>query len=153
VRLAKGFLAPAIPLSFCRGWRPAGFWVGLGPKLIESSSKGAVLYIAKETLTDAGEAAGLDPLLKGAIAGGGAGACQVPHPARTPIDAAASGRPPQESPIGSIAVVRACPPSAASPSRGEPCTRCVPHVASDTSCTGGTWVIRSTSADVASRCW
>ena len=45
------------------------------------------------------------------------------------------------------------PPLPASPSRGEPCTRCMPHVASDTSCTGDTWVILSTSADVASRCW
>ncbi len=83
---------------------------------MHARTQGAVLYIAKETLTDAGDAAGLGthtraphtrttrarthlhtraqartyththahtgPLLKGAIAGGGAGACQVCMPGR-----------------------------------------------------------------------
>jgi len=53
------------------------FWNGLGPKMIESASKGAVLLWSKELLLDGCGAAGLNPVASGLIAGAGGGVCQT----------------------------------------------------------------------------
>lgn len=54
-----------------------GFWSGLGPKMIESASKGAVLLWSKELLMDGCGMAGLSPVPSGIIAGAGGGVCQT----------------------------------------------------------------------------
>ncbi|KAI0567306.1 Mitochondrial carrier [Gracilaria domingensis] len=53
------------------------FWRGFGPKMIESATKGAVLMVSKETLREAGTAAGLSPFTAAVLGGAGGGVCQV----------------------------------------------------------------------------
>lgn len=54
-----------------------GFWQGIGPKMIESASKGAVLLFAKESILTAMQNAGCSNTLSGFVAGAGAGICQT----------------------------------------------------------------------------
>jgi hypothetical protein len=53
------------------------FWQGLGPKMVESATKGGVLLISKESLKDSCMAAGVSETMSGFIAGAGGGICQV----------------------------------------------------------------------------
>jgi hypothetical protein len=53
------------------------FWAGLGPKLVESASKGAILLASKEAIARSLEGAGVNKTLTGFAAGGGGGVCQV----------------------------------------------------------------------------
>lgn len=53
------------------------FWKGITPKLVESTSKGAVLLYAKEAIDDACAGAGIGPTAAGFLAGGGGGVCQT----------------------------------------------------------------------------
>lgn len=53
------------------------YWRGLGPKLIESASKGAVLLYSKEMLMNFCEYSGFGGTSSGFIAGAGAGVCQT----------------------------------------------------------------------------
>eukprot|EP00181_Compsopogon_caeruleus_P001515 CAMPEP_0184685790 /NCGR_PEP_ID=MMETSP0312-20130426/20216_1 /TAXON_ID=31354 /ORGANISM="Compsopogon coeruleus, Strain SAG 36.94" /LENGTH=284 /DNA_ID=CAMNT_0027140249 /DNA_START=121 /DNA_END=975 /DNA_ORIENTATION=- len=53
------------------------FWAGLGPKMVESATKGAVLMSAKESISDMASRAGLSPFASGILAGAGGGVCQV----------------------------------------------------------------------------
>jgi hypothetical protein len=53
------------------------FWAGLGPKLVESATKGGILLFAKEAIARSCSNAGIGPTLTGFIAGGGGGVCQV----------------------------------------------------------------------------
>mmetsp|Transcript_21479 Transcript_21479/g.47167 ORF Transcript_21479/g.47167 Transcript_21479/m.47167 type:complete len:281 (-) Transcript_21479:312-1154(-) len=55
----------------------AGFWQGVGPKMVESASKGAVLLFAKEGLINAMTPMNMGPTLTGVIAGAGAGVAQT----------------------------------------------------------------------------
>eukprot|EP01065_Artemidia_motanka_P035584 TRINITY_DN43496_c0_g1_i1.p1 TRINITY_DN43496_c0_g1~~TRINITY_DN43496_c0_g1_i1.p1 ORF type:complete len:304 (+),score=80.57 TRINITY_DN43496_c0_g1_i1:67-912(+) len=55
----------------------AAFWSGLGPKMVESATKGAVLLFSKELLLDGCSSAGLGPVSSGIIAGAGGGVCQT----------------------------------------------------------------------------
>ena len=50
---------------------------GLGPKLFESATKGAVLMYAKEAIKDASLAAGSSPFVAGLVGGAGGGVAQV----------------------------------------------------------------------------
>lgn len=53
------------------------YWKGLGPKLVESASKGAVLLYSKEVIKDACLAAGSSPFVAGLAGGAGGGVSQV----------------------------------------------------------------------------
>ena len=53
------------------------FWAGVGPKMIESASKGAVLIWSKEVLMTMCGNAGLDPVTSGIVSGAGGGVAQV----------------------------------------------------------------------------
>jgi len=53
------------------------FWQGVGPKMIESASKGAVLLFSKESIKDTCMGAGIGMTMSGFIAGAGGGVCQV----------------------------------------------------------------------------
>jgi len=53
------------------------FWAGLGPKLVESASKGGILLWSKEAIARAMDTAGVNKTLTGFVAGGGGGVCQV----------------------------------------------------------------------------
>jgi Mitochondrial carrier protein len=53
------------------------FWAGFTPKMIESSTKGAVLMIAKENLMDLAAKSGVDPFLGAILAGAGGGVAQT----------------------------------------------------------------------------
>lgn len=53
------------------------FWAGVGAKMVESATKGAVLLFCKENLNKSFTAQGLNQTLSGALAGAGAGVCQV----------------------------------------------------------------------------
>jgi hypothetical protein len=53
------------------------FWRGTGPKMAESASKGMILVYSKEALLDAMTPLQLGAGVTGAIAGAGAGVCQV----------------------------------------------------------------------------
>jgi len=55
----------------------AAFWKGLGPKLVESASKGAVLLVSKEALMDACTGIGMAKTSSGFVAGAGGGVCQT----------------------------------------------------------------------------
>eukprot|EP00186_Timspurckia_oligopyrenoides_P000232 CAMPEP_0182447532 /NCGR_PEP_ID=MMETSP1172-20130603/17087_1 /TAXON_ID=708627 /ORGANISM="Timspurckia oligopyrenoides, Strain CCMP3278" /LENGTH=278 /DNA_ID=CAMNT_0024644005 /DNA_START=83 /DNA_END=916 /DNA_ORIENTATION=+ len=55
----------------------ASFWTGVGPKMVESASKGAVLMVSKEFLNTRANEMGLSPFLSGIIAGAGGGVCQT----------------------------------------------------------------------------
>lgn len=55
----------------------AKFWQGVGPKMIESATKGGVLMVSKEGIKDACIGAGVPPTPAGFIAGAGGGVCQV----------------------------------------------------------------------------
>lgn len=54
-----------------------GLWQGLGPKMVESASKGAVLIYAKEAIADSLTAVGVSKTSTGFIAGAGAGVAQT----------------------------------------------------------------------------
>jgi hypothetical protein len=54
-----------------------GFWSGVGPKMFECATKGAVLLFASEALKDGGSAAGLSPGVTGFVAGAGGGVAQT----------------------------------------------------------------------------
>jgi len=53
------------------------FWQGVGPKMVESASKGAVLLFAKESIKDSCLGMGINPTASGFLAGAGGGICQV----------------------------------------------------------------------------
>lgn len=53
------------------------FWAGFTPKMIESGTKGAVLMVAKESLKDVCNKAGVDPFLGAILAGAGGGMAQT----------------------------------------------------------------------------
>eukprot|EP00656_Telonema_subtile_P012966 TRINITY_DN16564_c0_g1_i1.p1 TRINITY_DN16564_c0_g1~~TRINITY_DN16564_c0_g1_i1.p1 ORF type:complete len:226 (+),score=59.08 TRINITY_DN16564_c0_g1_i1:116-793(+) len=53
------------------------FWNGVGPKMVESATKGGVLLVSKESIKDSCVGAGVNPTLSGFIAGAGGGICQV----------------------------------------------------------------------------
>eukprot|EP01064_Diplonema_japonicum_P033503 TRINITY_DN6616_c2_g1_i1.p1 TRINITY_DN6616_c2_g1~~TRINITY_DN6616_c2_g1_i1.p1 ORF type:complete len:289 (+),score=48.43 TRINITY_DN6616_c2_g1_i1:79-945(+) len=53
------------------------FWAGVGPKMVESATKGAVLIWSKEILLSSCNSAGLDPIVSGVIAGAGGGVAQT----------------------------------------------------------------------------
>lgn len=53
------------------------FWAGFSPKMVESSTKGAVLMVAKEGIKDALAKANVDPLVAAVIAGAGGGVAQT----------------------------------------------------------------------------
>lgn len=53
------------------------FYQGLGPKLVESASKGAVLLYSKELIEQASRSAGFGPTMSAFLAGAGGGVCQV----------------------------------------------------------------------------
>lgn len=53
------------------------FWAGLGPKLVESATKGAILMVSKETINDSLLATGMGPTASGLLAGAGGGVCQT----------------------------------------------------------------------------
>eukprot|EP00658_Telonema_sp_P-2_P032483 TRINITY_DN24048_c0_g1_i1.p1 TRINITY_DN24048_c0_g1~~TRINITY_DN24048_c0_g1_i1.p1 ORF type:complete len:283 (-),score=63.09 TRINITY_DN24048_c0_g1_i1:245-1093(-) len=53
------------------------FWQGVGPKMVESATKGGVLLVSKESIKDSCLASGISPTLSGFIAGAGGGVCQV----------------------------------------------------------------------------
>lgn len=55
----------------------AGFWTGVGPKLVESASKGGILLFAKEGLINVMQPFNLGPTITGVVAGAGAGVAQV----------------------------------------------------------------------------
>jgi len=54
-----------------------GFWQGVGPKMVESASKGAVLLFAKEGLINAMQPLGFGNTVNGIVAGAGAGVAQT----------------------------------------------------------------------------
>merc|ERR1711937_13355 len=43
----------------------ASFWQGVGPKMVESATKGAVLLFAKDTIKDGCLGAGVNPTMSG----------------------------------------------------------------------------------------
>lgn len=53
------------------------FWAGFTPKMIESSTKGAVLMVAMEGLKDVANKFGVDPFLGAILAGAGGGVAQT----------------------------------------------------------------------------
>eukprot|EP00008_Paramoeba_atlantica_P003787 CAMPEP_0201488726 /NCGR_PEP_ID=MMETSP0151_2-20130828/19342_1 /ASSEMBLY_ACC=CAM_ASM_000257 /TAXON_ID=200890 /ORGANISM="Paramoeba atlantica, Strain 621/1 / CCAP 1560/9" /LENGTH=279 /DNA_ID=CAMNT_0047874079 /DNA_START=123 /DNA_END=962 /DNA_ORIENTATION=- len=53
------------------------FWAGLGPKMIESASKGAVLLMSKEAINRGCLNVGLNKNISAFISGGGGGICQT----------------------------------------------------------------------------
>merc|ERR1712086_252477 len=53
------------------------FWQGVGPKMVESASKGAVLLFAKDEIKTACLKGGMSGPLSGVVAGAGGGICQV----------------------------------------------------------------------------
>lgn len=53
------------------------FWQGVGPKMVESATKGGVLLISKESIKDSCMGAGISETPSGFIAGAGGGICQV----------------------------------------------------------------------------
>jgi len=53
------------------------FWNGLGPKMVESASKGAILLYAKEGINDSLLTSGVNPVMAGLLAGAGGGVAQV----------------------------------------------------------------------------
>jgi len=55
----------------------AGFWQGVGPKMVESMSKGGILLFAKEGLINVMQPMNLGPTVTGIVAGAGAGVSQV----------------------------------------------------------------------------
>uniref|UniRef100_A0A6T6KH87 Mitochondrial carrier protein n=1 Tax=Rhodosorus marinus TaxID=101924 RepID=A0A6T6KH87_9RHOD len=55
----------------------AAFWAGIGPKMFESATKGAVLMVAKESILEICHSAGMSPMLSGVVAGAGGGVCQT----------------------------------------------------------------------------
>mmetsp|Transcript_47820 Transcript_47820/g.89007 ORF Transcript_47820/g.89007 Transcript_47820/m.89007 type:complete len:303 (+) Transcript_47820:129-1037(+) len=55
----------------------SGFWAGLGPKMIESASKGAILMYSKEAINDVCLASGMGVTSSGILAGAGGGVSQV----------------------------------------------------------------------------
>jgi len=55
----------------------SAFWKGLGPKMVESATKGAVLMVSKEWLYTQTMALGVSPLTAGMISGAGGGVCQT----------------------------------------------------------------------------
>lgn len=54
-----------------------GFWAGLGPKMVESATKGAILMYSKEMLNDSFLSSGFSPTTSGILAGAGGGVSQV----------------------------------------------------------------------------
>jgi len=54
-----------------------GFWQGVGPKMVESMSKGGILLFAKEGLINVMQPMNLGPTVTGIVAGAGAGVSQV----------------------------------------------------------------------------
>ena len=55
----------------------AGFWKGVGPKMVESASKGAVLLYSKGLIMDSCTGAGMGNTPAGFVAGAGGGVCQT----------------------------------------------------------------------------
>jgi len=53
------------------------FWAGLGPKLVESATKGGILLFSKESMARALDNAGVSKTLNGFISGAGGGVCQT----------------------------------------------------------------------------
>jgi len=71
-----------------------GFWAGLAPKLLECSTKGAVLLVASDALQDGCTALGLSKGAAGFVAGAGGGVAQtsVMGPSTFLVTAAVTGR-------------------------------------------------------------
>jgi len=66
--------------SFKKIYRRAGisaFWAGLGPKLVESATKGGILLFSKESIARTLDQAGVNKTLNGFISGAGGGVCQT----------------------------------------------------------------------------
>lgn len=55
----------------------SAFWTGIGPKMVECATKGAVLLFAKELLMDASTGLGMSKTASGVVAGAGGGVCQT----------------------------------------------------------------------------
>lgn len=55
----------------------AGFWKGVGPKMVESALKGGILLFAKEGLIKGMQPFDLGPTVTGIVGGAGAGVAQV----------------------------------------------------------------------------
>mmetsp|Transcript_9347 Transcript_9347/g.24723 ORF Transcript_9347/g.24723 Transcript_9347/m.24723 type:complete len:260 (+) Transcript_9347:1363-2142(+) len=55
----------------------SAYWTGVGPKMIESASKGAVLMVSKELINREALNVGMSPFLAGVLAGAGGGVCQT----------------------------------------------------------------------------
>merc|ERR1712153_154743 len=53
------------------------FWQGTSAKMVESTTKGGVLLVAKETIKDSCMGAGMGGVAAGFVAGAGGGICQV----------------------------------------------------------------------------
>jgi len=60
-----------------RGGGMHAFYAGLGPKLIESASKGGILLFSKEAIARMLADAGVNKTMGGFISGAGGGVCQV----------------------------------------------------------------------------
>ena len=60
-----------------RGGGVSAFWAGLGPKLVESATKGALLLAAKESIYRTMVTSGFGTTLSGIVAGAGGGVAQV----------------------------------------------------------------------------
>jgi len=60
-----------------RGGGVLAFWAGLGPKLVESASKGAILLFSKESIHRSLTNSGFSETIAGFAAGAGGGVCQV----------------------------------------------------------------------------
>ncbi|GBG27184.1 Citrate/oxoglutarate carrier protein [Hondaea fermentalgiana] len=66
--------------SFVNVYKTGGaraFWAGLGPKMVESATKGAILMASKEAINESLLASGVGPTASGLLAGAGGGVCQV----------------------------------------------------------------------------